>query len=534
MAEKAAENDSDMTFKLEKFNLGTEYHNLSIPELVEHVIRRKEGTLGPAGTVMVTTGAHTGRSPKDKFVVQQPPSQDDIWWGSTNQPMSQAHFDGLYDKMKSHFDGSEAYVLDAAAAADPDYRLPVRVITSGAWHSLFSHHIFRRLSESELEDHQPEFTIIQSAQVEAEPEKDGTNTGAFIVLNFEREMAIIGGTLYAGEIKKTIFTVLNYLLPKRGVMTMHCSANQGDDGDVTLFFGLSGTGKTTLSSDLERGLIGDDEHAWGDQGVFNIEGGCYAKMIRLEESAEPVIWHAAHSFGAVMENVVFDPQTREIDFEDDSLTENTRGAYPIECVTNYVPGGMGGHPRNIFFLAADAFGVLPPISRLDPDQAMYYFLSGYTAKLAGTEKGVGSEPQATFSTCFAAPFLPLKPSVYAQLLKEKIKQHGTNVWLLNTGWTGGPYGVGHRIALEHTRAMVRAALRGRLDSRVFHADPVFGLAVPESCPGVPTEVLDPRGTWDDPVAYDKQAKDLASRFRESFERFADQVPDSVRQSGPEL
>ncbi len=476
MAEKLAEQDSGSTAGLEELHLTTEFRNLSVPELVEHVIRRDEGHLGPAGTVMVTTGAHTGRSPKDKFVVEQLPSRDDIWWGSVNQPLSPDHFDNLYAKIVSRFEAAEAYVLDAAAAADPAYRLPIQVITSGAWHSLFSRHIFRRLSRAELEDHRPEFTIIQSADVQADPEADGTNSGAFIVVNFERKLAIIGGTLYAGEIKKTIFTVLNYLLPKQGVMTMHCSANQGDEGDVALFFGLSGTGKTTLSSDLERGLIGDDEHAWGDQGVFNIEGGCYAKMIRLEEPAEPVIWHAVHSFGAVLENVVFDPRTRQIDFGDDSLTENTRGAYPIESVTNYVIGGKGGHPHNIFFLAADAFGVLPPISKLDPDQAMYYFLSGYTAKLAGTETDVGSEPKATFSTCFAAPFLPLRPNVYAELLKAKILEHGTNVWLLNTGWTGGPYGVGHRIELAYTRSMVRAALSGRLDSYAFHPDPVFGLA----------------------------------------------------------
>ncbi len=532
MAEKLAEQDSNLTVQLEELSLRVAHHNLTVPELVEHVVRRDEGCLGPEGTVMVTTGAHTGRSPKDKFVVEQLPSRDDIWWGSINQPMSPTQFDKLWEKMRARFDGAEAYVLDAAAAADPAYRLPIRVITSSAWHSLFSHHIFRRISDDQLGDYKPEFTLIQSADVEADPEQDGTHSGAFIVLNFERKMAIIGGTLYAGEIKKTIFTVLNYLLPQRGVMTMHCSANQGDGGDVALFFGLSGTGKTTLSSDLERGLIGDDEHAWGDEGVFNIEGGCYAKMIRLQEEAEPVIWHAAHSFGAVLENVVFDPLTRRIDFDDDSLTENTRGAYPIECVTNYVPGGRGGHPRSIFFLAADAFGVLPPISKLSPDQAMYYFLSGYTAKLAGTEKGLGSEPQATFSACFAAPFLPLRPGTYAELLKSKTQQHGTNVWLINTGWTGGPFGVGRRIELEYTRAMVRAALRGRLDSYAFRPDPIFGLSVPEACPGVPAEVLDARATWDDPAAYDKQALDLATRFQANFEHYSDQVSDSVRRAGP--
>jgi phosphoenolpyruvate carboxykinase (ATP) len=531
MAEKVAE-QHPQSAGLAGLNTLTAHRNLSVPELVERVVRLEEGLLGPEGTVMVATGAHTGRSPRDKFVVEQLPSREDIWWGTINQPLSPGHFDLLFEKMRQRFEGAEAYVMDGAACADPVHGLPIRVITSAAWHSLFSHHIFRRLSEEDLKAHEPQFTIVQSADVKANPEKDGTQSGAFIVLNFERKLAIIGGTLYAGEIKKTIFSVLNYLLPKQGVLTMHCSANQGDEGDVALFFGLSGTGKTTLSSDLERGLIGDDEHAWGDQGVFNIEGGCYAKMIRLRESAEPVIWHAVHRFGAVLENVVFDPETRQIDFDDDSLTENTRGAYPIENVTNFVPGGRGGHPKNIFFLAADAFGVLPPIAKLDPDQAMYYFLSGYTAKLAGTEKGLGSEPQATFSTCFAAPFLPLHPGVYAELLKAKIQEHGTNVWLLNTGWTGGPYGVGHRIELDYTRSMVRAALRGRLDSYAFHPDPVFGLPVPEGCPEVPAEVLDPRGTWEDPSAYDQKAQDLARRFNENFVRYAGQISESVRTAGP--
>ncbi len=512
--------------------LGTPHFNLPVPILVEHAIRRGEVRLGPEGMILAETGKFTGRSPQDKFTVEEPSSRDDIAWGKLNQPLSERHFDRLYARMREHFKGGEAYVLDAAAAADPDYRLPIRVITHDAWHSLFSRHIFLRLDPEALEEHIPEFTLIQAPEVKADPASDGTQSDAFIVINFARRMALIGGTAYAGEIKKTIFSVLNYLLPKQGVGTMHCSANQGEGEDVALFFGLSGTGKTSLSSDLERKLIGDDEHAWGERGVFNIEGGCYAKMIRLQESAEPVIWHAVHHFGNVLENVVYDPASRQLDFDDDRMTENTRGAYPIEHVTNYVPGGMGAHPANIFFLAADAFGVLPPISRLDPDQAMYYFLSGYTSKLAGTEKGVGSEPQATFSTCFAAPFLPLSPIAYARLLRDKIDRHATRVWLLNTGWTGGPFGTGHRISIDHTRAMVRAALRGRFETLGFGRDPFFGLSVPNACPGVPSELLMPRLTWDDRGAYDERARELAQSFRQNFDLHADQVPDAVRQAGP--
>lgn len=511
---------------------GIVYHNFPAPVLVEHAIRQGEGELGEAGTFVTQTGKHTGRSPRDKFLVEQDSSKEEIWWGQVNQPLSEAHFESLYRRMQDYYRGRDAYVLDAAAAADPQHRMRIRVVTDHAWYSLFSGHIFIKATSQELEAPSPEFTILHAADLHAVPEEDGTNSEAFIVLNLERRLALIGGTRYAGEIKKTIFTVLNYVLPTKGVMSMHCSANVGSAQDVALFFGLSGTGKTTLSSDTDRGLIGDDEHGWGDHGVFNIEGGCYAKMIRLREEQEPVIWHAVHQFGAVLENVILDPETRTPRFDDDRLTENTRGAYPITNVANHVPGGRAGHPKNIFFLAADAFGSLPPISKLTPDQAMYYFLSGYTSKLAGTEKGVGSEPQATFSTCFAAPFLPLHPSVYAKLLREKIAAHGTHVWLLNTGWTGGGYGVGHRIELKHTRAMVHAALDGELDQANWRTDPIFGLSVPVSCPNVPEEVLNPRRNWADASAYDEQAKALARRFRENFEMYRSDVPDSVYRAGP--
>jgi phosphoenolpyruvate carboxykinase (ATP) len=433
--------------------------------------------------------------------------------------------------MRAYLQSRDVFIQDAAAAAHPDHRLAIRVITENAWHNLFARNLFIRLEPEQIPDHIPEFTILQAPGFHADPEEDGVNSEVFIVLNLEKRMILIGGTSYAGEIKKSIFTTLNYLLPLKGVLSMHCSANVGKGGDVALFFGLSGTGKTTLSSDPERLLIGDDEHGWGDDGVFNFEGGCYAKTINLRAELEPMIWEATRNFGTILENVSLDPDTRRVDFDDQSLTENTRAAYPINFLENIVPEGRGGHPENIFFLTADAFGVMPPVARLTPEQAMYYFLSGYTSKLAGTEKGV-KEPQTTFSTCFGAPFLPLYPRVYAHLLGEKIARHKAKVWLINTGWTGGPYGVGSRIRLPFTRAMIRAALNGSLENIPLRDDPYFGVAVPEQVPGLPAEILNPRQTWADPQAYDQQARSLVAKFQENFTQFADQVAPEVAAAGP--
>ncbi len=508
------------------------YWNLPIARLIEEAVQRGEGVLTNAGSLAVNTLPHTGRSPQDKFVVEEPSSAGQIWWGEINHPLSEHHFERLYARIIAYFQQRDAFVLDAAVAAHPHYRLPIRVVTEHAWHNLFARHLFLRLTPHEIRQHTPAFTVIHAPGLRADPETDGTRSETFIVLHFSRRLVLIGGTRYAGEIKKSIFTVLNYHLPHQGVLPMHCSANVGPEGDVALFFGLSGTGKTTLSSDPERRLIGDDEHGWGDDGIFNFEGGCYAKTIRLRPEQEPLIWQAIHRFGVVLENVVVDPVTRDVDFDDDRYTENTRGAYPISAIPNYVPEGRGGHPRNIFFLTADAFGVMPPIARLTPEQAMYYFLSGYTSKLAGTERDLGQEPQATFSTCFGAPFLPLPPTRYAYLLGEKIRQHNVRVWLVNTGWTGGPYGVGERIRLAYTRAMVRAALHGELDDIPTRQDPIFGLNVPVRCPGVPDKVLNPRETWPDPNAYERQARELARRFHENFQQFAAEVDASIRSAGP--
>ena len=420
---------------------------------------------------------------------------------------------------------------DATAAAHPQHRLPIRVITESAWHSLFARNLFIRIKPEEQPNHIPEFTILQAPGFQADPQDDGTNSEVFIVLNLEKRLILIGGTSYAGEIKKSIFTTLNYLLPQKGVLSMHCSANVGKDGNSALFFGLSGTGKTTLSSDPERALIGDDEHGWADDGVFNFEGGCYAKTINLREEYEPLIWNATRHFGTVLENVSIDTNTRRTNFDDDSLTENTRAAYPIGFLDNIIPSGRGGHPTHIFFLTADAFGVLPPIARLTPEQAMYYFLSGYTSKLAGTEKGV-KEPQTTFSTCFGAPFLPLFPSVYAKLLGEKIARHDSQVWLVNTGWTGGPFGIGSRIRIPYTRAMLRSVLTNQFQGVAFKTDPFFGLSVPERVPDVPVEVLNPRQTWADPQAYDHQAQALVAKFISNFKQFESQVSAEVIAAGP--
>jgi phosphoenolpyruvate carboxykinase (ATP) len=514
-------------------NLNMAYWTLSTGALVERIVARREGVLAHEGAIIVRTGSHTGRSPNDKFLVCCQEDHDNIWWGTVNKELDPALFDRLYLKVRSYFQGRDVFVQDTTAAAHPDHRMPIRVITETAWHSLFARNLFIRLKPEELPSHVPEFTVMQVPGFQANPEEDGTNSEAFIILNLEKRLILIGGSSYAGEIKKSIFTTLNYLLPFKGVLPMHCSANVGEDGQVALFFGLSGTGKTTLSSDPERALIGDDEHGWGDDGVFNFEGGCYAKTINLREELEPLIWHATRHFGTILENVAIDPTTRRVDFDDAGLTENTRAAYPIGFLENIIPEGRGGHPTDIFFLTADAFGVLPPIARLTPEQAMYYFLAGYTSKLAGTEKGV-TEPQATFSACFGAPFLPLHPSTYAKLLGEKIARHNARVWLVNTGWTGGPYGVGSRIRLPYTRAMVRAALNGDLDEAPMRNDPFFGVAVPEGVPEVPAEVLNPRQTWSDPQAYDQQARMLISKFQDDFAQFAGQIDPKIADAGPSL
>ncbi len=504
--------------------------NLSAAVLYEEAVRRQEGLIAAAGPLACRTGQHTGRSPNDKFVVREPSSDADIAWGKVNRPIDPAQFDALHRDLVGFLNGKELFVLDCFAGADPAYRLPVRIINEFAWHNLFCRNLFID-DPAAAEAAAPQFTIIDSPSFKADPARHGSNSDVMIALNFAKKLVLICGSSYAGEMKKSIFSVLNYILPLQNVLSMHCSANIGADGDTALFFGLSGTGKTTLSSDPDRRLIGDDEHGWSDRGVFNFEGGCYAKTIRLSSQAEPQIYATTRRFGTVLENVVIDAQTRELDLDDDRYTENTRAAYPISFIDDAVPSGLGGHPRNIVMLTADAFGVLPPIARLTPAAAMYHFLSGYTAKVAGTEKGV-TEPKATFSTCFGAPFLPLEPSRYARMLGEKIARHRARVWLVNTGWTGGPYGVGSRMKIAYTRAMIRAALSGALDTVAYETDPVFNLDIPASCPDVPSDVLKPRATWADGAAYDAQAARLARMFVDNFKTFEPGVGDEVLAAGP--
>ncbi|MGH7562015.1 MAG: phosphoenolpyruvate carboxykinase [Gemmatimonadales bacterium] len=507
--------------------------NLGAAALLEHAVRRGEGLLTDRGAFTANTSPHTGRSPKDKFVVDEPGSTGKIWW-EKNEKLAEPRFDALLAMAQRHLSSQpEVFVQDLFGGADPERRMPVRFITPNAWQALFVRNMFLRPAATDLAGFAPKWVVYHCPELQADPAVHGTRTGTFIVLNFSRRIVLIGGTRYAGEMKKSIFTVLNYVFPEQGVFPMHCSANVGPGGDTAIFFGLSGTGKTTLSADSTRTLIGDDEHGWSDKGVFNFEGGCYAKVIRLSRTGEPEIYGATQMFGTVLENVVVDAVTRVPDFNSDKLTENTRASYPIHFIPNHSPTGVAGHPKNVVFLTADAFGVMPPIARLSPDQAMYHFLSGYTAKVAGTERGV-TEPTATFSACFGAPFLPLHPSVYARLLGERLAKHQARVWLVNTGWTGGPYGTGSRMKLAHTRAMVRDALAGKLDGATFTVDPVFGFEVPTAVPDVPAEVLIPRTTWKDPAAYDAQAKKLAEMFRKNFEVFAAQVPEPVRQSGPKV
>jgi phosphoenolpyruvate carboxykinase (ATP) len=507
------------------------YWNLTAPELYEESVRRGEGVLSAGGAFLVDTGEHTGRAAKDKAIVREPSSEDKIFWGEVNKDFSLGKFNAIKERMMAYTAGRDLFVQDTFGGADPRYRLPVRIISELAWHSLFARTMFINPQESARENHKPEFTIINVPSFTADPERDGTRSPTFILVDFGQKLVLIGGTSYAGETKKSVFGILNYLLPQRGVLSMHCSANVGDAGDVAIFFGLSGTGKTTLSADPERKLIGDDEHGWSDDGVFNFEGGCYAKVIKLSPEAEPDIYRTTRMFGTVLENVVFDATTRELDLDDASKTENTRAAYPLTSIPNIVTEGYAGHPNNIIMLTADAFGVLPPVARLTPEQAMYHFLSGYTAKVAGTEKGV-TEPTATFSTCFGAPFMVLHPGVYADLLGKKIQEHKADCWLVNTGWSGGSYGEGKRMSIKHTRAMIRAILDGSLSQIETKPDPVFGVGVPVSCPDVPAEVLQPRNTWRDAQAYDRKAQHLATLFNENFKKYEAGVSQEVRAAAP--
>lgn len=500
------------------------HYNLPVPALKEMATRRGEGMLTLNGALNTRTGKYTGRSPKDKFIVAETNVKELVGWGPVNQPIDADRFDRLIGRLEAYLDGRELFVFDGYVGADPRYRLPIRVMNEYAWHNLFARQLFIRPTPEELRTHEPEFTVVSVPGFKADPAVDGTRSETFIIISFERRLVLIGGTEYAGEIKKSMFSVMNFLMPQQGVLPMHCSANVGSRGDVALFFGLSGTGKTTLSADPNRQLIGDDEHGWSDAGVFNLEGGCYAKCIGLTRENEPQIWDAIR-FGAVLENVVMDPESRAVDYASDALTENTRAAYPVDYIPGAVIPGVGGHPEVIIFLTADATGVLPPISRLTPQQAMYHFISGYTSKLAGTERGVTS-PEATFSACFGAPFLPLPAVTYAQMLGEKIKRHGSRVFLVNTGWSGGPYGVGKRMNLRYTRAMVNAAIDGRLDNVEYGADPVFGVQVPRTCPDVPSEVLQPRNTWADKDAYDRAAQDLHQRFARNLEQFGSAVQET--------
>jgi phosphoenolpyruvate carboxykinase (ATP) len=511
----------------------TVYWNLPPARLVEMAVRRGEAVLAADGPLLCETGQHTGRSPNDKFLVKHPSIDADIWWGDVNRPIESEKFDLLLADARKHLEGKDVFVFDGYAGADPRYRINVRVITENAWQNLFARNMFVREENGDaLRSFEPNFTVINVPHFDADPARHGTRSSTFILLDLARRMVLVGGTRYAGEIKKSIFSVMNYYLPKQNVLSMHCSANYGaTKDDVALFFGLSGTGKTTLSADPGRTLIGDDEHGWSADGVFNIEGGCYAKVIRLSPEGEPEIYATTRSFGTILENVDYDPDTRKLNLDSDRLTENTRASYPVTQLANVDLGGQAGHPKNVVFLTCDAYGVLPPISRLTEEQAMYHFLSGYTAKVAGTEKGV-TEPKVTFSTCFGSPFLPLHPSVYASMLGEKLTQHGAKVWLLNTGWTGGPYGTGERIKLRFTRRMVTAALSGELDNVETRNEPFFGLAVPVRIEGVPDQLLRPRETWANPADYDAKAGRLAEMFADNFEKYEDQVSEAVKAAGP--
>jgi len=516
-------------------NLRQSYWNLPSEALYEEIVFRGEGRISTRGALVVNSGKHNARAAQDKFIVREPDSEDHIWWGEYNRPISAAQFTDTLSRLQGFLQGRDLFVQDCYAGANPEYRMPVRIITEYAWHSLFARNMFiLPKTREEYRQHVPDFTLICVPSFKGFPAIDSTRTSTFILLNFEQRLCILGDTAYGGEIKKSIFTVMNYLLPLEGVMPMHCSANQGDNGETALFFGLSGTGKTTLSADPSRGLIGDDEHGWSDEGVFNFENGCYAKVIQLSPTAEPEIYAATRRFGTVLENVVYDPVTRYIDLDDDAITENTRASYPLEFIENAIPSKMGGHPRNVIFLTCDAQGVMPPIARLTPDQALYHFISGYTSKVGGTEVGLGEEPEITFSTCFGAPFMVHHPTFYADLLKRKIERYDAHCWLINTGWVGGPYGVGKRISIRHTRALLTAALNGDLLDVDYYADPIFGFQVPKSCPNVPEDVLYPAEAWPSQDEYWHKYRQLATRFVDNFKKFAPECPPEVRAAGPKL
>ncbi|MGA9120513.1 MAG: phosphoenolpyruvate carboxykinase (ATP) [Bacteroidota bacterium] len=514
-------------------NLATVYWNLPTEALYEEMTFRREARITREGPIIAFTGKHTARAATDKFVVKEPSSEEHVWWGEYNRPFSTAKFSELYSRLAGFLQGRDVFVQDCFAGADTAYRMPIRIISELAWHSHFARNMFL-LPETneEYRRHVPDFTVLCVPSFKGIPQIDGTTSNTFIVLNFAQRLCIIGNTAYAGEIKKSVFTILNYLLPLEGVMPMHCSANIGAAGDTAIFFGLSGTGKTTLSADPHRNLIGDDEHGWSENGVFNFEAGCYAKVINLSASAEPQIYACTRRFGTILENVPFDPVTRMIDLDDPSITENTRASYPLTFIENAVPEKLGGHPANIIFLTCDASGVMPPIAKLTPDQALYQFISGYTSKIAGTEVGLGKEPEMTFSTCFGAPFMVHHPFFYADLLKRKILKHNVHCWLVNTGWIGGAYGIGKRISIRHTRALLNAALEGKLLNLPFATDPVFGFAVPTECEGVPPNVLDPGSSWPDKASYMKKYRELASRFIENFRKFEEGCPEEVRRAGP--
>lgn len=516
-------------------NLGVVYWNLTSAALYGEALFRREGSLAHMGPLVVNTGKHTARAANDKFVVREPSTENNIWWGQYNRPFSADRFSAVYERLQAYVQGHDLFVQDCYVGADPNYQMPIRVITEYAWHSLFARNMFLKIDDlDKLKRFTPDFTIISVPTFQAMPSIDGTLTPTFILLNFEQRLVIIGGTGYGGEIKKSAFTILNYLLPLQGIMSMHCSANVGDKGDVALFFGLSGTGKTTLSADPGRHLIGDDEHGWSDEGVFNFEGGCYAKVINLSATAEPEIYACTRRFGTILENVVFDPVSRKLDLDDNERTENTRCSYPLDFIANAMPEKRAGHPKNIIMLTCDASGVMPPIARLTPDQALYHFISGYTAKVSGTEIDMGKEPEITFSACFGAPFMVHHPAYYADLLKKKIQRHNVNCWLVNTGWVGGQFGVGRRISIKHTRALLEAALTGALDKVEYYQDEVFGYSVPKTCPNVPEDVLYPWKSWPDKKSYDQKYQQLASLYRENFKKFADGCTPEVCACGPKL
>ncbi len=516
-------------------NLRKVYWNLTTEALYEEIIFRAEAQISQLGPVIVNTGKHTARAANDKFIVRESTTEKNVWWGEYNRPYATPKFDELYSRVQGFLQGRDLFVQDCFGGADPNYKLPVRVITEYAWHSLFARNMFiKPKTNEEYRRHVPEFTVLCVPSFKAFPQIDGTPTNTFIVINFDQRICIIGNTGYGGEIKKSVFTLLNYLLPIQGIMTMHCSANTGKDGDTALFFGLSGTGKTTLSADPRRGLIGDDEHGWSDEGIFNFEDGCYAKVIGLSSTAEPEIYSCTRRFGTILENVVYDPVTRIIDLDDDTLTENTRASYPLDYIANAIPEKMGGHPKNIIFLTCDASGVMPPIARLTPDQALYHFISGYTAKVGGTEIGLGEEPEITFSACFGAPFMVLPPAFYSDLLKRKILRYSVDCWLVNTGWVGGPYGVGKRISIRYTRDLLNTALNGELKDVEYYTDPIFGFQVPKHCPGIPDSVLYPSSAWPSEEAYKKRYISLAARFIDNFKKFADDCPPELVNAGPRI